>query len=180
MRWNPSYNTYGYIRSTNVRKWKILRQIKIHKLSHTKCAKIRVEHAQTHFHRKIYQHGLKPYTLHSYCPFQDSISHHCCESVIVHVMRTCPPVATERFLFVLNMTVHVSFLNNSHHSITNNLQHISLGNMRYSLANDQLTVTFSSWEEFNRRSLNEFPTGYITNYFWWCSSPSQIKHAAAT
>jgi len=28
--------------------------------SHTKCAKIQVEHAQTHIHRKIYQHGLKP------------------------------------------------------------------------------------------------------------------------
>jgi hypothetical protein len=90
------------------------------------------------------------------------------------------PVATEKFLFVPNMTVHVSFPNNSHHSITNNFQQLSSGNMWYGLANDQLTVTFSSWGEFNRRPLIEFPTGYIINSFWWCSSPSQIKRVAAT
>ena len=101
----------------------------------------------------------------------------------VYMSTSCQavcPVAIERFLFVLNMTVYVSFLNNSHHSIVNNFQQFSSGNMWYSLANDQLTVTLSSWMEFNRKPLSEFPTGYVTSSFWWCSFPSQTKHVATT
>jgi hypothetical protein len=74
---------------------------------------------------------------------------------------------------------HVTFLDNSHHSFTNNFQQLSLRNMSYCLANDQLTVIFSPWGDFNRRPLTEFSTGYVTNPFRSCSS-KQIKYVDTT
>jgi len=184
---NASYKTYGYIKSTNIRIWKILGQIKLHKNPTQSVPKFKWS-----MHRLIFTEKYinMDWNLRHYTVTVHSKIGHLTTAVKVELHVSCVYVHQlsgslsschwKVCVCFINMTVHVSFLNNSHHSITNNFKQLSSRNMWYGVANDQLTVTFSSWREFNIRPPTEFPTGYITNSFGWCSSASQIKHVAAT
>lgn len=98
----------------------------------------------------------------------------------VYMSTSCQlvcPVATERFLFVLNMTVHVSFLNNSHHSITNNFKQLRIAvkvHMPKCRLIDLTTCDFYVWK-YIKQLVHEEKSHIWTEDLWHNTASAAVK-----